>query len=887
MDDARGRLLGDVTRAVNYLLVDGHCLEVRALGVPNRGRRAEWGGYFDNAEAAAKAILQCSDNNAEGVYLTLNPLKKDVLARRVNRIEYADRKFPFAADGDVARLAWLYIDVDPVRPSGVSATVEEKQHAVDIAKQVNKFLQDRGFPQALPADSGNGIHLLVKIDLPVSDNVLVKNCLRAIAAKFDSKKVKIDTVNFNPSRITKAYGSIARKGDHTPERPHRRSQLLDGGAAREGWDIPVGRELLEALAAESPAEPKRRGQSSVYIVPAPGTEKREASDEQIRTYLSAMPPAVSGQGGHSRTYATACVLVLGFNLTPEQAIKYFVEWNQTCQPPWDERELERKLFEADKLEGNRGYLINGGQRISSSDAVPEFTIDTSWMWPEDTSASAGVETGSRTAPCAEISGEELATDGSEVQPVPPHARFSNIKRDLIENKWIEQPRSMEQMLSDLSRLAGRWPRRVETSLFVPDPNSGVTWIDSINSLFGWLGTRLGYPPIFKNKEGSHTPGHVFEELRRLAPSYLAVEVFPHEPPISGHFYACNVPLPGDGATLQRLVQQFCPSSDIDRDLLTSLVVTLFWGGSGGCRPAFLLTSDAGRGVGKSTALELLSHLAGGALDIQARDDVNIVKQRILSKEGSSKRVIALDNVKSLKFSCAEIESMITAPVISGKKLYVGEGSRPNTYTWIITLNGASLSKDLAQRCVIIKLDRPRYSGTWKEEMRTFIDVNRGAIIADCIGFLRAARTPLAKYSRWSSWEHDVLTRSAEPADAQRTILERQELVDADQEECSVLQDYFAGKLREYGYDPEKDRVFILSTIAAQWLSEAMRDKFTTTASTQKLKQMICERSVVTLSVIVRKDWGRGFVWTGWLAEQGAKTYGDLESRISARQQSGI
>ena len=30
-----------------------------------------------------------------------------------------------------------------------------------------------------------------------------------------------------PARITKLYGTMTRKGDHTPERPHRRSRILE------------------------------------------------------------------------------------------------------------------------------------------------------------------------------------------------------------------------------------------------------------------------------------------------------------------------------------------------------------------------------------------------------------------------------------------------------------------------------------------------------------------------------------------------------------------------------------------------------------------------------------------------------------------------------------
>ena len=34
--------------------------------------------------------------------------------------------------------------------------------------------------------------------------------------------------NFNPARIWKLYGTLAAKGDPTPERPHRLSRLVEG-----------------------------------------------------------------------------------------------------------------------------------------------------------------------------------------------------------------------------------------------------------------------------------------------------------------------------------------------------------------------------------------------------------------------------------------------------------------------------------------------------------------------------------------------------------------------------------------------------------------------------------------------------------------------------------
>jgi hypothetical protein len=39
--------------------------------------------------------------------------------------------------------------------------------------------------------------------------------------------VKIDQKVFNPGRLCKVPGTLARKGDDTEARPHRRAQLLE------------------------------------------------------------------------------------------------------------------------------------------------------------------------------------------------------------------------------------------------------------------------------------------------------------------------------------------------------------------------------------------------------------------------------------------------------------------------------------------------------------------------------------------------------------------------------------------------------------------------------------------------------------------------------------
>ncbi len=69
---------------------------------------------------------------------------------------------------------------------------------------------------------------------------------------------------------------------------------------------------------------------------------------RARGYLAAIEGAVSGQGGHKRTFRTACVLVQKFGLTVPEAWPLFQEWNETCEPPWSDTELMHKLLDAEK-----------------------------------------------------------------------------------------------------------------------------------------------------------------------------------------------------------------------------------------------------------------------------------------------------------------------------------------------------------------------------------------------------------------------------------------------------------------------------------------------------------------------------------------------------------
>ncbi len=103
-------------------------------------------GYFDSKhlDDMAKAALRWTPK-AAGVYVTMNPVNPDLLARAANRVIRAGRDTKSTSDGDIVARRRLTIDFDPDRPAGISATDEEKVFASQVASVDSETMGKRGF----------------------------------------------------------------------------------------------------------------------------------------------------------------------------------------------------------------------------------------------------------------------------------------------------------------------------------------------------------------------------------------------------------------------------------------------------------------------------------------------------------------------------------------------------------------------------------------------------------------------------------------------------------------------------------------------------------------------------------------------------------------------
>ena len=248
----------ELRRFLNYLMPLGKCVEVRAFNVVNtKGQDyASITGVFDNAGKLARMVKQIV--KADAVYVTLNAVDSD---RVTNKLERAQSGGAIGSDAITGR-SLLLIDCDPHRLNSttgqplkdqkVSSTNAEHNAAIELCQTIACFLDANGWPEPLVADSGNGGHLLYAVDLPTQDNGLIRRVLQSLAAKFNTNGVRVDTAVFDPSRISKLYGTRACKGTETTDRPHRMSKILDAPESL----LPVSIEQLELVAADVPKEPQ-------------------------------------------------------------------------------------------------------------------------------------------------------------------------------------------------------------------------------------------------------------------------------------------------------------------------------------------------------------------------------------------------------------------------------------------------------------------------------------------------------------------------------------------------------------------------------------------------------------------------------------------------------
>lgn len=717
-------------------------------------------GFFDyeHLDAMARCAAKLSRNVARGVYLTLNPVNHDLLARRCNRIDVTDKGMP-TTDSDIIRRRWLLIDADPVRIADVSSSELEKAAARQAVDGVQGYLREEGWPEGILADSGNGFHMLYRIDLPTNDCGLVKRCLRSLAEQFDSAAVKVDRKVFNASRIVKLYGTVSRKGDSTPERPHRISQILEIPPALH----PVPLDRLEALAATAPK-------------PAPATASRRTGHarrdgrnviQRATNYLAALPPAVSGQNGHSATFRAACTAVLGFDLSPEEAFPLLSEWNQShCQPPWEEHELRHKLEDADKQPDERGYLLKGrrtvnGPRHSASRSTssqelyerPEI-VDVAG---EDTLAyTAGRDADVQAEDEHQDNRPEIDAGNADLEDVtaqvwgaierannPPFLFRSGGAPARIERDDHGEPiiRVLDEhrMRHILARVA-RWTVRAnEMVVHAAPPMNVVRDVLATPDMSLPVLTRIVEAPVFAADGTLQTEPGYHAASRTLYVPAAGFEV----PPVSERPTADAVSA-ARSLLCEELLVDFPFTNAAERAHAVALLLLPFARELiGGATPLHLFEKPM-PGTGATLLVDMLSYPATGRAIptmTEGRDEEEW-RKRLTAKLRNSPQFLLLDNLRR-PLDSGVVSAAITSPSWEDRLLGQSVTLRiPVRCGWIATANNPAVSSEMSRRIIRIrldaKMDRPWLRTVFKHaDLRGWVQLNRRRLVWAALTLIRA------------------------------------------------------------------------------------------------------------------------------------------------------
>ena len=237
----------EIRKAIAIFHPDGREFEVRLV----EGKKWNMAGVFRDADALIAALKNPRIHPGANAYMTLNRLHEACYARDHHDqfVEYAS---PTVSDNDVIGYDWLLVDVDPRRPAGTSSTNEQLKGSRETAKKILEYLKGRGWNDPIIGHSGNGTHLIYKVALSTERKQLLQNALKALALLFSDDKMDIDLTTFNPSRICKLYGTVARKGANTEKWPHRLSKILKVPERIEE----IAPEFLEELVRILPQEEK-------------------------------------------------------------------------------------------------------------------------------------------------------------------------------------------------------------------------------------------------------------------------------------------------------------------------------------------------------------------------------------------------------------------------------------------------------------------------------------------------------------------------------------------------------------------------------------------------------------------------------------------------------
>ncbi|MDR0615219.1 MAG: hypothetical protein LBG29_00265 [Synergistaceae bacterium] len=589
------------------------------------------------------------------------------------------------------------------------------------------------------------IHLLYRTALPNDrkNADLLKRCLASLAVMFDDEKTRIDTSVFNASRICKVYGTMARKGDDTPERPHRRSALL----RTAGEKTLITLEQIEAIASLLPEDkPRKAGR------PLGNT----ASPIDVPLWIAEHLGHISVTGTKVRNGSTLYVLsecpfdpshkapdsVIG--QMPSGAV-FFKCFHNSCQG-YGWKELRERFCpkDASRAETETASHKDTGEAIAAlreSTGLPVIEVGGGQL--RDTvdaviSALEGVR--GENGPLLYVRGGSLARIVADSD--------GRLRPNIV------SPGAMPEIMSRAANFV-RIGKNGCVEIFPPESLS-VAVINRGDWPFPELRGIVEIPVLREDGSVLKTPG--YDSVSKLY--YHPARLVPDIPENAGKEDAMMA-----ARFVLDILSDFPFQDDASSGNAIGLLLSVIVKEISGLVPIALIDAPT-KGTGKTRLAQLASIVATGRetpLSPEVRDEEEWRKQ-ITSLLIADRQIIVIDNIERTLRS-GQLAAALTTSEWSDRLLGKSEALHLHSRAiWIATGNNIRLGGDIARRAYWIRLNsnlpRPwlRDSREFKRELPSWAVEHRheivGALLTMASAWFRNGKPewsgrPLGSYEAWS------------------------------------------------------------------------------------------------------------------------------------------
>jgi 5S rRNA maturation endonuclease (ribonuclease M5) len=435
---------------------------------------------------------------------------------------------------------------------------------------------------------------------------------------------------------------------------------------------------------------------------------------------------------------------------------------------------------------------------------------------------------------AEGTADEWAKHAAKKANEKPLSNTERVRKEVEgHEKWVEVPRKVNELVKDVHTRFLSFPRKLgDSTLFDHDRHSDrIEHIRSADALFAWIGSKSETHYHWERVSGAVTKGELYAAMIQQAIRYESVSSVPDWPRRADVYYS-HGKLPDaddEHRYFNALVSFFAPATPESLTLVKTLLVAPLFFQRGIPRPVWVIDSTDGQGVGKSTFVEIVADLyCGSPMRTSKKEldnDVQELKKRMLSAEGRNSKILLVDNVKGT-FKSPEFADMTTAWTISGKAPYgLGEETRPNNLTYVLTANSATFDQDISVRTWTIFLKRPVNNEKWKERVLAYIEENRYQIFSDALDILNKHKPfeGLKPVSRVPEFETRILqamcANEAEYEAVCHHLAESRSEGNVEEEQALQATETLRYRLQELPNGaPDTSMVFIRAEVVERWLA---------------------------------------------------------------------